>query len=98
ICNPKILDNAKQLRWISSLAAGVENCIAVPSVKSRDLLVTNMRGVDSAAIAEHAVALTMALAHGLDVFAVDTSKGEWSREHGSRTPMVGLVGEAILGV
>jgi phosphoglycerate dehydrogenase-like enzyme len=98
ICNPKILDNAKQLRWISSLAAGVELCMAVPSVRSRDLLVTNMRGVDSAAIAEHAVALTMALAHGIDTFAVDTSKGTWSREHGATTPMQVLEGKTMLVV
>jgi len=98
ICSPKIIDNAKQLRWISSLAAGVELCMAIPSVRSRDLLVTNMRGVDSAAIAEHAVALTMALAHGIDVFAVDTSKGEWSREHAARTPMQVLEGKTMLVV
>lgn len=98
ICNPKIIDNAKQLRWISSLAAGVELCMAVPSVRSRDLLMTNMRGVDSAAIAEHAVAMTMALAHGLDTFAVDTAKGIWSREHGSTTPMQSLEGKTMLVV
>jgi len=98
ICNAKILDGARQLRWISSLAAGVELCMAVPSVRSRDLLVTNMRGVDSAAIAEHAIALTMALAHGLDVFAVDTSKGEWNREHGALTPMQVLEGKTLLVV
>jgi phosphoglycerate dehydrogenase-like enzyme len=98
ICNPKIIDNAKQLRWISSLAAGVELCMAIPSVRTRDLLMTNMRGVDSAAIAEHAVAMTMALAHGLDTFAVDTSKGIWSREHGGTTPMQSLEGKTMLVV
>jgi phosphoglycerate dehydrogenase-like enzyme len=98
ICNPKIIDNAKQLRWIASLAAGVENCMAVPGVRGRNLLLTNMRGVDSAAIAEHAVALTMALAHGLDTFAVDTSKGVWSGEHGATTPMQTLEGKTMLVV
>jgi phosphoglycerate dehydrogenase-like enzyme len=98
ICSPKIIDNAKQLRWLSSLAAGVELCMAVPGVRGRDLLVTNMRGVDSGAIAEHAIALTMALAHGLDAFAVDTSKGVWSREHGGTTPMQTLDGKTMLVV
>jgi phosphoglycerate dehydrogenase-like enzyme len=98
ICSSKIIDNAKQLRWLSSLAAGVELCIAVPAVRSRDLLMTNMRGVDSAAIAEHAIALTLALAHGLDTYAVDTSKGIWSREHGGRTPMQMLDGKTMLVV
>ncbi len=98
ICSAKIIDNARQLRWISSLAAGVELCMAVPAVRDRDLLITNMRGVDSAAIGEHAIALTMALAHGLDTFAVDTSQGVWSREHGGRTPMQTLEGKTMLVV
>jgi phosphoglycerate dehydrogenase-like enzyme len=98
ICSAQLIDNAKQLRWLESLAAGVENCMAVPAVSGRNLLVTNMRGVDSAAIAEHAVALTMALAHGLDTYAVDTSKGAWSREHGGTTPMQTLEGKTLLVV
>jgi phosphoglycerate dehydrogenase-like enzyme len=98
ICSPKLVDNDKQLRWIASLAAGVENCMAVPGVRGRNLLLTNMRGVDSAVIAEHAIALTMALAHGLDVFAVDTSKGAWSVEHGATAPIQTLDGKTMLVV
>jgi phosphoglycerate dehydrogenase-like enzyme len=98
ICSPKIIDHAKQLRWIASLAAGVENCMAVPGVRERNLLLTNMRGVDSAIIAEHAIALAMALAHGLDVFAADTSKGVWSGEHGATAPIQTLDGKTMLVV
>ena len=98
ICAPKIIDNDKQLRWIASLAAGVENCMAVPGVRGRNLLLTNMRGVDSAVIAEHAIALVMALAHGLDTFAVDTSQGVWSGEHGATTPIQTLDGKTMLVV
>jgi phosphoglycerate dehydrogenase-like enzyme len=98
ICSAKIIDNARQLRWIASLAAGVENCIAAPGVRGRNLLLTNMRGVDAAVIAEHAVALTLALAHGLDVFAVDTSKGTWNVQHGVTTPIQTLDGKTMLVV
>jgi phosphoglycerate dehydrogenase-like enzyme len=98
ICVAKIVDNAKQLRWIVSMAAGVENCMAVPGIRARNLLVTNMRGVDAPVIAEHAIALTMALAHGLDTFAVDTSKGVWSVEHGATTPIQTLDGKTLLVV
>jgi phosphoglycerate dehydrogenase-like enzyme len=98
ICRPEIVDNAKQLRWLASLAAGVENCMAVPGVRGRNLLLTNMRGVDSAVIAEHAVALLMALAHGLDTFAVDTSKGAWSPEHGATASIQTLEGKTLLVV
>ncbi len=98
ICQAQLLDKAKQLRWIASLAAGVERCMAVPSVHSRHRLVTNMRGVDSAVIAEHAIALTLALAHGLDTFAVDTSKGSWNSEHGETTRIQTLNGKTMLVV
>jgi phosphoglycerate dehydrogenase-like enzyme len=98
ICVAKIVDNAKQLRWIVSMAAGVENCMAVPGIRARNLLLTNMRGVDAPVIAEHAIALTMALAHGLDTFAVDTSKAVWSVEHGATTPIQTLDGKTMLVV
>jgi phosphoglycerate dehydrogenase-like enzyme len=98
ICAARLIDNDKQLRWIASLAAGVENCMAVPGVRTRNLLLTNMRGVDSAVIAEHAVALAMALAHSLDTFAVDTSKGVWSNEQGANAPIQTLEGKTLLVV
>ena len=98
ICAARLVDNDKPLRWLASLAAGVENCMAVLGVRSRNLLLTNMRGVDSAVIAEHAVALAMALAHSLDTFAVDTSKGQWSNQHGNSAPIETLAGKTMLVV
>ena len=69
------------------MSAGVERCMAIPSVISRDLLVTNMRGVESAAIAEHAIAFALALARGIDTFVTDKNRGVWSRagrrDHGN---------------
>ena len=98
ICAAKLIDSDRQLRWIASLAAGVENCMAVSGIRDRSLLLTNMRGVDAAVIAEHAVALAMALAHSLDTFAVDTSKGQWSNEHGNTAPVETLAGKTMLVV
>jgi phosphoglycerate dehydrogenase-like enzyme len=98
ICDPKLIDNDRQLRWIASLAAGVENCMAVPGVRGRNLLVTNMRGVDSAVIAEHAVALALALAHGFDTFAVDTSKGVWRTGQEAVDTIQTLSGKTMLVV
>jgi phosphoglycerate dehydrogenase-like enzyme len=96
ICAPELLAAARDLRWIASLAAGVENCLAVPGLRARGLLLTNMRAVDAAVIAEHAIALTLALAHGLDVFAVDTAQARWSDAHGATTPMQSLDGKTLL--
>ena len=94
ICDARILDATRQLRWLVSLSAGVENCVGLRAVREPGMLVTNMRGVDSPAIAEHAVAMMLALAHGLDVFAADTARGQWG---GSGAPrMIALEGKTLL--
>lgn len=98
ICDRAIIDSDRQLRWILSLAAGVEHCVAIPSVRRRRILITNMRGVDSAAISEHAIALALALAHGLDVFAKDTARARWSRTDAARTHLEVLFGKTLLVV
>lgn len=98
ICEPEIIDNAKELRWIHSMSAGVERCVAIPSVISRDLLVTNMRGVESAAIAETAIAYAMALARGLDTFVTNKNRGVWSRQDAAATEMQVLDGKTMLVV
>ncbi|HMA12774.1 MAG TPA: D-2-hydroxyacid dehydrogenase, partial [Steroidobacteraceae bacterium] len=96
ICDPRIINNARQLRWLASLSAGVENCMELPAVKARSLVMTNMRGIDSPVIAEHAIALMLALAHGLDRFAIDTSRAVWSRDSAARVPMQSLEGKTLL--
>jgi phosphoglycerate dehydrogenase-like enzyme len=96
ICDPRIINNAKQLRWLASLAAGVENCMELPAVKARTLMMTNMRGMDSPAIGEHAIALMLALAHGLDRFAVETSQRNWSRTTAATIRMQTLEGKTLL--
>lgn len=98
VCNPQIVDNARQLRWIFSLSAGVEQCMALPSVHSRNILVTNMRGVDSAAIGEHAIALALALARGIDTFVTNQNRGKWNREAAAATRLQVLDGKTLLVV
>lgn len=96
ICDERLVSSAKQARWIASLSAGVENCMDLPVVKSRGVIMTNMRGVDSPVIAEHAIALTLALAHGLDRFMVDTTQGVMNRRTASQMRMQFLEGKTML--
>ncbi len=98
VCEPAIVNGGKELRGILAIAAGVEQCIALPSVHSRDLLVTNLRGIDSAAIGEHAIALALAMAHGIDTFVVDQAQGRWSRQDALATHLETLGGKTLLVV
>src|SRR5262249_4878240 len=96
VCEREITQAAKQLRYVMSMSAGVERCTSNPDITGRNILVTNLRAVDSATIGEHAVALTMALARGFDKFVVDTKQGQWRRGNGGR--MQTLVGKTMLVV
>jgi phosphoglycerate dehydrogenase-like enzyme len=96
ICDRRIIDAAKQLRWLASLSAGVELCSNLPQLTARPVTMTNMRGIDSPVIAEHAIALMLALAHGLDRFAVDTSQNVWSRDNSAQLPLQFLEGKTML--
>jgi phosphoglycerate dehydrogenase-like enzyme len=96
ICDARIIGAARNLQWLASLSAGVEDCMDLPVVKARRLLVTYMRGIDSPVIAEHAIALMLGLAHGLDRFAVDTSRAIWSRTSAAAVPMQFLEGKTML--
>ncbi len=96
VCHPRIIEAAQQLRWLASLNAGVELCMELPAAKAKRFTMTNMRGIDSPVIAEHAIALMLALAHGLDRFAVDTSQRVWSRANAASVPMQFLEGKTML--
>jgi phosphoglycerate dehydrogenase-like enzyme len=96
ICETDIVRNAKQLRWLLSMSAGVERCVSNPQIVNRNLLLTNLRAVESATIGEHAIALGLALARGFDRFVVDTKQGQWKRENGAR--MQTLNGKTMLVV
>jgi len=98
VCDGEILGAAKQLRWLQSLSAGIELCSAGAAARKPNLVMSNMRGVDSAAIGEHAVAMMMALAHGLDAFAIDTSKATWSRGRAGQLGLQTLEGKTLLVV
>jgi phosphoglycerate dehydrogenase-like enzyme len=98
VCEPEVVDGAQELRWILAMSAGVERCMALESVKSRNILVTNLRGVDSAAIAEHAVALALALARGLETSVINTSRARWSRADLAATQMQVLYDKTMLVV
>lgn len=79
VCSADLLNAAKSIQWIQLVTAGVENCVSVPAVKQRNILVTNMQRISGPIIAEHTIAMTLALTRGLHLFIPAQTKGEWSR-------------------
>ena len=67
-CTPGLIRAAADLHWIQVGSAGVERCVAVPEVRSGRFLVTNMQRVNAEPIAEHVIAMMLALTRGLPHF------------------------------
>jgi hypothetical protein len=45
LCTPEILAAGPRIRWVQWYFAGVERCVSVPAMRSRDVLLTNMQRV-----------------------------------------------------
>jgi phosphoglycerate dehydrogenase-like enzyme len=94
LCDAATLAAAKSLHWIQALSVGVEHCVTVPGILERDIVLTNMQRTSGPPIAEHAIAMTLALARGLPRFIRQQQAGEWRedrsgmREVGGRTLLV----------
>lgn len=70
--------SARRLKWIQSTAVGVAE-LMVPHIVSSPIVVTNVRGVHSDAIAEHAIALALAVRRRLHVAAARQATRTWAQ-------------------
>jgi len=69
---------ARRVRWMHSSSVGVGGLLPAAVVAS-PVVVTNARGVHSDAIAEHAIALVLALRRQLHTAAARQAAGEWAQ-------------------
>ncbi|HEY6644762.1 D-2-hydroxyacid dehydrogenase [Povalibacter sp.] len=79
VCSAEVLEAGKSILWIHLVSAGVENCVSVPGVRERDILLTNMQRIGGPVIAEHVMAMTLAFTRGLDLYIPQQAKREWRR-------------------
>lgn len=77
VCDPETLSAGKSIQWIQLVTAGAENCVSIPAVKERNILVTNMQRIAGPVIAEHVIGLTLALTRGLDIYIPAQAQGKW---------------------
>ena len=72
---------ARQLKWIQYAAAGVEG-ILWPELVESPVVLTNMARVYAPAISETVMGLLLALAHGLNRYAMQTREHVWKQLDG----------------
>ena len=98
------LVKASALRWVQLTSAGVPRDLC-RAAHSRGLTVTNLAGLYGPSIAEHALALMLALARNLHVVLRNQAQKRWDRDvantmwdlHGRTLAVVGLgnIGRAV---
>ena len=104
ILNAEELSRAPRLRWVHSSAVAVETfCLA--EMFARDIVVSNSRGIQAVPIAEHVLAVILALAKRLPFLVHEQRQQRWAQNDlvDDRLPWLlrgrtlGLIGVGTIG-
>jgi phosphoglycerate dehydrogenase-like enzyme len=75
----EVYARARKLRWVHSSAAGVGGTL-FPALVESEVVLTNSRGIQSAAIAEHILAMVLAWRRGIHVAVRRQAQGIWAQD------------------
>jgi len=98
MCSERLVAAASNVVWIQISSAGAEHCVDLPSVISGKVVLTNMQKMSSPVIGEHAVAMMLALARRIPVFAKGMKTGAWMRSTETTSAMFPVSGKTMLVV
>jgi phosphoglycerate dehydrogenase-like enzyme len=81
MCTAPLLQNADaDLLWIHNYSVGMDYCTGASEAQLRDIVFTNNKRLSGPAIAEHAIAMLLALTHNLPAYGRAQAKAQWQRE------------------
>lgn len=84
-CNPQIVSQLKNLRWIHSYTVGVERCLNNPDVRKLDFIMSNNQRGSSPGIAELAITMVLMLSKNVHFYQEQQYQQRWSRGEGGLT-------------
>ena len=95
---------ATRLKWVHTSAVAVET-LCLPELFARGIAVSNTRGVQAVPIAEHVMAVTLALAKQIPFVVENQQRARWAQNEfmGERLPWLlkgrtlGLIGVGTIG-
>jgi D-3-phosphoglycerate dehydrogenase len=103
--NGDVIANASKLRVIARAGTGVDN-VDVPAATARGIVVMNSPGANSVSVAEHALALMLALARAVPAADAAMKRGVWDKKRltgaelrGKTLGVIGLgrIGQEVAG-
>jgi phosphoglycerate dehydrogenase-like enzyme len=88
-------EQAPDLRWIQFHLAGVERYLEAPILRRSDVQATTLSGANAPQVAEHALALMLALSHNLPQMLADQARTQWSSERLESYIPAELIGSTV---
>jgi phosphoglycerate dehydrogenase-like enzyme len=96
-CGNELVNAAQQATWVQISAAGADRCVQTDRIADGDVVLTNMQKMSAPVIAEHAVAMTLALARSLPQYIRKMDAGEWQDWDGDiANGMLSVQGRTLL--
>jgi phosphoglycerate dehydrogenase-like enzyme len=95
-CNPELLAAAPHVSWVQIFSAGAERCFPSEKLSNGTATLTNMQKMSSPVIAEHAIAMMLALARKLPEFIDGKAQGDWKRGAPFTDGMTTVAGKTML--
>lgn len=77
-CTRDLLEAGKDLRWVHTNAAGVNEC-DMETMRARNIILTNQQRTFGPEISDHVIGLLLALTRGLDGNYKAQLEGKWQR-------------------
>lgn len=95
-CDADLIAATKQLVWVQIFSAGAERCLSVDRIASGDVVLTNMQKMSSPVIAEHSIAMMMALMRNLPQFVNAMDEADWNDARSQNSGMMSVSGKRLL--
>jgi phosphoglycerate dehydrogenase-like enzyme len=95
-CSPAMLKAAGNLRWLHNFPVGVEGCALAPDIGKYEFILTNSQRTSGPTIAEHVIALMMALTRSLQYHHRNQLEADWDRSIPEDTAMFDVEGRTML--
>jgi phosphoglycerate dehydrogenase-like enzyme len=97
-------EQAPKLRWIQFHLAGIEEQLEQPILHQVKVQTTTLSGANAPQVAEHALALMLALGHHLPEMVTDQSRSQWPTQRTQRyipteliNSTIGIIGYGSVG-
>ena len=77
-CNEELLENAKKLKWVQSLRAGVDN-YPLAALDEKGIMLTSAKGIHRIHMAEYAIGMMIMMARNVHVINSNRNLNKWER-------------------